>query len=261
MFYDYEPRPYIGVTGFTTPEQVQAVLESVPENAFRYLMVGVLVNWQSLREEPQTPLTHKRFPDPRKIKNIFQSHEKALNLVHYNTNKEFADQTLEDLLKIHDLSGPYFHGFQLNIAWPDINVIHRYRRAVGSTKIVLQIGSGAFRQAGDTPEGLVNKLYPYIDDIDYILLDKSGGVGKPFDPEEARPYLLAIKEKRWGIGLGIAGGLSSDSLNLVEILTDDFPTISWDAEGLLRDSENELIINKTTDYIKRSYSLTNSLIR
>src|SRR3989344_7600812 len=105
MFYEYEPRPYIGVTGFTEPEQVQASLEAVPNNAFRHLMVGVLVNWRSLREEPQTPLTHKRFPDPNEVKNIFQPHEKALNLVHYNTNKEFAGETLTDLLRIHDLAG------------------------------------------------------------------------------------------------------------------------------------------------------------
>ena len=137
MFYDYEPRPYIGVTGFTEPEQVKAALETIPGNVFRNLMVGVLVNWQSLREEATMPLTHKRFPNPEDVKNIFQSHEKALNLVHYNTNKEFTS----------------------------------------------------------------------------------------------------------------------------EILTNDIPTISWDAEGLLRDNENELIIDETTDYIKRSYSLPNSLIR
>ena len=46
MFYDYEPRPYIGVTGFTEPEQVKAALETIPGNVFRNLMVGVLVNWQ-----------------------------------------------------------------------------------------------------------------------------------------------------------------------------------------------------------------------
>ena len=48
-------RPYIGVTGFTTSEEVAAVREVYPDDNPRLLMVGVLATWKSLRNIPVKP--------------------------------------------------------------------------------------------------------------------------------------------------------------------------------------------------------------
>ena len=86
------------------------------------------------------------------------------------------------------------HGFQLNMSWPNINLLKDYRKesCLKDKYLVLQINQEALEKAGNTPQGVVERLSHYIGLIDAILLDPSGGRGQPFDPVRARESLDAI---------------------------------------------------------------------
>jgi hypothetical protein len=252
-------KPYIGVTGFTKLEEVTAALSVFPENSARKLMVGVLATWKSLRGNPMKPKWARQTAESSSIRNLFLDDRRALNLVHYSTEEGKENSILADLLKIHDLAGPNFHGFQLNLPWPEVKMLGEYRRRVGRNfRLVLQIGQKAVDIAGGTPEGVLGKLYPYVGLIDDILLDPSGGLGKPFDPDRAREFLLLIKYSDLDFGLGVAGGLGPDSLNLVEPLVAEFPDLNIDAQGRLRNTENDLDVESVKTYLTKALQMFSS---
>ena len=247
-------KPYIGITGITKPSEVAVALSVLPENGNRKLMVGVLVTWKSLRSVPMKPKWAKQMPDPSQISRLFLNDRRVLNLVHFSTEEGQEYLILDDLLKIHELAGPNFHGFQLNhFGWPDPQLMKQHRRVVGyRPHIVLQIGQKAIEATDGTAQDIANKLSYYIDLVDDILLDPSGGLGKPFDTERAREILREIKKQKWHIGLGVAGGLGPDSLGLVQPLVEEFPELSIDAQGRLRNAEYDLDIEAAKTYVLRA---------
>lgn len=121
---------------------------------------------------------------------------------------------------------------------------------------MLQVGDRSFQMIDYSPEKLAKKVKDeYADIIDYILLDTSGGLGKPFEPELMKEYLLVLKEKNPEIGLGVAGGLSSTTLGILGPLVADFPDLSIDAEGRLRDQNDCLDIYLAGQYLLKSLEI------
>lgn len=233
--------PYIGITGFTKPEEVFSALQAFPNNGNRKLMVGVLATYKSLRGIPMKPKWAKQTPNPGAISGLFPNDERAVNLVHFSTEEGRESSVLADMLRIHELAGPNFHGFQLNVAWPEINQLNGYREVMGwDYRIVLQLGKTAMEAVGRTARGVVDTLYHYAGVVDDVLFDQSGGLGKPFHTERAREFLSAIAREGWGLGLVVAGGLGPGSLDLVEPLLAEFPNLSIDAQGRLRNAEHDL---------------------
>lgn len=246
-------KPYIGITGFTKKHEVLSALNVFPNQIDRLLMVGILASWKSLRGTPLKPIWQKQTPSSEVIKDLFPENNKALNLVHLSTG---GSTLLADMLKIHKLAGKNFHGFQLNMAWPEIRSLDEYRMAVElDYRLVLQIGRVAMARVGDTPQGMIKMLYHYHPVINDILLDPSSGRGQAFDPKGAEDLLSAIADKRWGLGLGVAGGLGPDSLDLIQPLIEKFPNLNIDAQGRLRDSENDLDLNKVKTYLNKASEL------
>lgn len=243
--------PYVGITGFMSLNDALHVLNIVPTNAKRLIMVGILASLKTMRGiQNKWP---NRYPSMDKIAGIFPRHPRALNLIHYNTKEV---NTLNDqLVAMTNFGGENLHGFQLNIAWPSPTALEVYRKANPSKQIVLQIGGHAFEMVNHSPERLSKKVAKeYSGLVEYILLDPSGGYGKPFDPERAREYLNALKESNLNISLGVAGGLSPTTLYLVEPLARDFPNLSIDAEGRLRTPEDHLDLNVANEYLRVALS-------
>jgi len=103
------------------------------------------------------------------------------------------------------------------------------------------------------PKKLRKAVNPYKGLVDHVLLDPSGGFGKSFDPEVERPYLEALADL--GIGLGVAGGLSPFTLHILEPLVKDFPQLSIDAEGRLRNHNDQLDLTVAGSYLQKAYEL------
>jgi hypothetical protein len=186
---------------------------------------------------------------------IFQQHPYALNLIHFNIkNREFL---FDQMMRARVLVGEYCHGFQLNMAWPGTDILMQVLGHMPkSTIIVLQVGARAFEMIDHSPKKLADKIESeYGGLIHYVLLDASGGLGKPLDAEFLRPYLRALAARRLPIGLAVAGGLSADTLDLVLPLIDEFPTLSIDAEGKLRDENDDLNVDVAILYRNRAEAL------
>lgn len=244
-------KPYIGITGFMSLGDALQVLGVVPTNADRLVMIGVLASLKTMRGiQNKWP---NRYPAMDKIAGIFPDHPLALNLIHYNTKEK--DTLGDQLVAMTEFGGANMHGFQLNIAWPALDVLAAYKETHPTKQIVLQIGGHAFEMVNHSPEQLAAKVAEYQKVAEYVLLDPSGGYGKPFDPERARDYLAALQAQNLGLGFGVAGGLSPSTLNLVEPLAKDFPDLSIDAEGRLRTPEDHLNLAVSSEYLRKAFAM------
>jgi len=234
--------PYIGVTGFMSSAEVAVVLRGVPLTGARKLMVGVLASSKTLAGyRNRHP---RRYPVMNAIAGIFPTDPRALNLIHYFT--EQPDSLADQLEQLTVIGGPNLHGFQLNVRWPSKSQIQKHLERYPQHRIVLQLGPSVL--AASEPELLLRQLvdvsYPATD----LLIDPSGGVGRPFDPAVAREYVTTLWG-RLGTGLGLAGGLGPDSLGALAPLATDFPGLSIDAEGRLRDEQDYLDCARVLAYL------------
>ncbi len=238
-----EKKPYIGVTGFMTPQEVRFALRSAEEfNLTRQLMVGVLASSKTLDYRPNK--WPGRYPKPDRIAEIFQNHPLALNLIHYATDDPTT--LCRQLVRMTELAGKKLHGFQLNVAWPNQNELYHFRKTTdGEMRIVLQIGSKAMAAFGNHPAQIAQVVTGYRrsgfghDLIDDVLIDSSGGKGVPFDPAFALPILREIGKLNPGLGLGVAGGLSPANIDVLSPLLQECPELSIDAEGQLREKQHD----------------------
>lgn len=116
--------PYIGITGFTTREQVRMVFQGLVPPPGRRFMVGVLCGNRTLRGI----LTRwdTRRPLPAEIAGIFSADKHFLNLIHFRSSST-GDELLAQLILVTELGGPHMHGLQLNMTWPAPNVLEQYR--------------------------------------------------------------------------------------------------------------------------------------
>ena len=246
-------KSYIGITGFMSLSDALHVMDTVPNKADRLVMVGVLASLKTLRGIQNS--RPNRYPTIDKIAGIFPSHPQALNLIHYNTKEK--DTLGDQLVAMTKFGGANMHGFQLNIAWPSLDVLAKYRKAYPAKQIVLQVGGHAFEMVNHSPEQLAPRVEQYEQVAEYVLLDLSGGQGKPFDPDRIRDYLLALRTHNIKMGLGVAGGLSPLTLNLVEPLAKEFPNLSIDAEGRLRTQEDHLDLTVSNEYLRKAFVMLN----
>ena len=182
-----------------------------------------------------------------------------MTTIHFSTRN--VEELVTDLLAMVGLfSGEdqaLLHGFQLNIPWPDPKLLDQYRAfQTGTDSIILQVGSNAFAQVDNSPQELVKKLKAYKHVVNYILLDPSGGTGKLMAIGPMRDYLRAIFDAGLQLGVGIAGGLSAETLSMIEPIMAEFKgNISIDAEGRLRDEHDNLDLAKAKAYARRSLEM------
>ena len=236
--------PYIGITGFMTRNEVFHVLKTIPMKTGRLIIVGVLASQKTIQGIPNK--RPNRYPEALKISDIFPNDPRVINLIHYNTKEQ--DTLGYQLLAITELGGKNLNGLQLNMAWPSPDVLEAYKKVQPAKQIVLQIGGRAFKIVNDSPRQLAAKVTEYEGIIDYVLLDPSGGLGRPLDTERIREYLYTLKAKNLNIGLGTAGGLSPTTLGLIGPLVKKFPNLSVDAEGLVRTPDDNLDLNKAREF-------------
>lgn len=251
-------RPYVGVTGFMSRDEVEAVITNAGFSNYLpggRLMVGVLLSDKTLYRG-----TNKHpniFPKVEDIANIFTDTSGLLNLLHYSTHSSGSDNLRGELFGALRAGGPNCNGFQLNIAWPDHVVLREVKHSHPEITIVLQIGSKAFELVGNSPAGLVGRLREYVGVVDYILLDPSGGLGFSFDHDITLRYIeaLVLSGLDQSFGIGVAGGLHSGNLDRLSLLMRIYPQLSFDAQGQLRDAEGNLDLEEASLFVLYGYNL------
>lgn len=223
--------PYVGVTGFTQPNQANEAFSLLPDygSPSHYYMAGVLMSSKTLRGQ-QNSYT-RRYPPREHVREIFSNKPWALNTIHYST-----DNPTELGLELAAIIGMFCHypergdclgAIQLNMAWPDLNMLDWCQRKLfepHTLHLILQVGSAALDQIGRDPKRLAMRVKEYIPLVDYILIDPSGGKGKPLDVGFTTNCVRAIYDLEPPMNVGIAGGLCGTSLDTVAPLLQEFLT-------------------------------------
>lgn len=251
-------KPYIGVTGITHPDQTNRIVRSLTRSDY-VLMAGILVSSKTLAGIPST-----RFPEryPMKVRHIVEGtqSERVLKIIHYNGPNDPASFSA-DLTYMHNSWGTNrygIHGYQFNMVWPSVEVLARYKDVMSEKIIIVQAGEEALRVVNNDPRAMVKRLstYPY-GVVDVVLIDPSGGKGKPFNPGFVAPFVKAIAESDLNLSVAIAGGLGPNSVQNLERLIElcDGYRFSIDAEGRLRDDVDRLVVSKAQKYLRLTQKL------
>lgn len=259
-FMSLKTLQYIGVTGFKNSDQVTAAL-ACHHNKDCALMVGVLASGTTIEGRSIKLLPKKiegRYPQREEIASIFpDSPSNTLNLIHLcGVHKGLLYTVMNEAA---EFGGKNFHGFQLNMAWPDPRVLKKWVESRGNSPatIVLQCGAYALDGAGNSPKKITERLHEYNGVADYCLIDPSGGSGRPFNPHFALECFEELYGQELHMRFGIAGGLCAESVDsLLGPLLDSFPDLCSDAEGLLHDEDGKLSVAKVQAHIE----VTNLLI-
>jgi hypothetical protein len=235
--------PYIGITDFTSFDQVERMLKVFREHeqyatSQRVLHVGVMMSFKTLNGV-ETKWS-KAFPPKETVSNIFQPGDLDLyRCLHY---ADYSHETkFTDLAHALEYAGPFVDAIQLDMPWPEPGMVasgvHASRKQI---EVILQVGKNAIEDVNNDPAEVVHRLEDYDGVIHRVLLDKSMGRGLGMDAIGLIPFAQAIKNRFPHLGLVVAGGLGPDTMELVEPLAKEFPDLSIDAQGKLRPSGSAL---------------------
>ncbi len=252
-------RPYIGINGVMKPQEVTEAIRHFDAPHGRSLMVGTVATYKSLRGIPMKEYWAQQTPSLERVQEIFLAGagRGALNLVHYSADASDRRWFCKDMLEIVSTIGDSLDGFQLNMVWPSWQFLSAFHTLTPGRRrhIVLQIGNAAVAQVGGRPSMLVRILKSYVDLVDHVLLDASGGQGKPLNTAWALQYLRAMRDAGLPFELGVAGGLGPYTMGPIKELIHEFPNLSWDAQRLLRNAENELDPDFVNRYLEESCAI------
>lgn len=233
--------PYIGITDFETPWQVQQMIdvfdkaqEKYPSSILRKLMIGVMISYKTLNniESRWSDIWVKK----ELIKFLFIKHPSVYNTLHYadyegNTNSKH-------LLKATEYGGENMQSLQLDMIWPSIEMLAEFKKERPEIDLILQVGKPAFKQINNDPAQLVQQLKRYESIIEFVLLDKSMGQGKAMNAFELVTYFKAISDSGLDMGLTGAGGLNPKNVKIAQPLFDYNKSMSVDAQTGLKTNHN-----------------------
>lgn len=248
---------YIGITDFTTKDETERILDfarkNIPSSSETRIMIGVMMSYKTLNGI-DTKWANV-FPDNDAVADIFIKDPLLMNTLHY---ADYAEVDFEvNLSKATLLSGKNLDAIQLDMVWPDVNVLKRYRELYPNIEIVLQINSVALDMCGNNERLVSKKIAKYGESINYVLLDLSMGKGKKMDTDLLSKYTHQIKEDHPQLKLTFAGGLGPYTIDLIDPIIDLFgKDISIDAQGQLRESGSALLDpiewNRAEEYLEKS---------
>ena len=252
--------PYVGITDFENGSQARNMVELVPYNHRRSIMVGIMMSYKTLRGIPTSKGWEKIWPKPGEIDDIFIDHPRALNTLHY---ADYDGKTsYDDLFAAVAFCGRNIKAIQLDMIWPSPSLVLELVGSPVSLPVILQIGQNAFDRIANDPRQMIRRLAEYsmngCSALSGVLLDRSMGKGKGMDAKSLRPFIEILFKERPDLRIAVAGGLGPTTLDLVRPLMDEFPDLSIDAQGQLRDDgDSTKPINwlRAHDYIRKSLEM------
>jgi len=231
-------KPYVGVTGCVTKPEVMNVLDKFSDagycGASHEPMTGFLVSYKTLNGRHTS---NRRYPGICRLPDLVKA-SYAFNMVHYNSRE--LNTLAEQVINIFNGIYPKCHALQLNIPWPDPRQLELIKNEFTDMEIVFQASRKV--TAGKSAALIADCVAVYGDLVDYVLIDPSGGQGKPFDLERSLSIYSELRSRTPELTIGFAGGFTGDNVaERLELIIDRLGESSFciDAEGGLR--------NKVTD--------------
>lgn len=255
-------RPYIGVTGISTPSEAVSLVTTIDRQGLANRestyqgMAGYLLSRRTLTKDLPTRPQYPGMEDLPNLLKITKGH--AFNTLHYATAdaSTLYEQLSEALERLHAHGQNLVEGVQLNLAWPSSEALSRLRFDHKDLKIIFQIGPRIMDD--ENPHHVATKLPEYRDVIDYVLIDHSGGHGVELEPQELVDYAHAVKDTLPDVAIVFAGGLTADNVDekITRLKNITSETFSIDAQrGLRTEDAKALDLEKVRLYIENAQSL------
>lgn len=236
------PQQYIGVTGITSVEDVENMRHGLSRADKNILgMYGILMDRDTLYERMYKGRWAKIEEVPELMRRM---PENSLKTVHWCAD-QLKNYELLDVMKATNLE---CNALQLNMIYPSLDELKKFKRYFENVKIIFQIQKEMF----ENPLDMKKKMDPYKYLVDYVLIDQSMGAGVPIDPKVSRGVAEALR--LFELGIVFAGGLDSKRVREIAPLIREFNT-SIDAETRLMNDEDKLDNTKVSGYIAEALSV------
>jgi hypothetical protein len=252
-------RPYVGITGLTTVDEVNRVLQEFSQagydlNSQHLPMLGFLVSRKTLL---LMKTENRRYPALSELPSLLRAAKgKVFATIHYNS-REMSTLWLQLGSLFGSLQG-LCKTVQLNIVWPEISQLKSLRRA-SDYQIILQLSEKVMENL--TPVQIAQRVKEYDSLVDYVLIDPSGGSARPFNLENSLKVYEQLVHKIPNVTIGFAGGFTGK--NVVSRVNELVRRIGAhdfciDAEGGLRDKltdnygDDLLNMEKVKEYIQNT---------
>ena len=230
-------KPYIGVTDFTTRQQVEEIKALIPDNSTHRLHVGAMISHKTLNKIPTQTGWENIWLNSEGLQKLFVKDDSVFNIIHYADYGQPALTTSQNLIEAVKLSGDGVSGIQLDMLWPTHALLADLKNAFPDVAIILQVSHQAINSLSKqvTLKDVLSQ-YKLAGNTDYILLDYGMGRGTSFEPDQAMSLVKLALEVFDEKSVALAGGLGPESYhNLVDIFK-KFPFLSCDAQGKMRSS-------------------------
>ncbi|MBS3147255.1 hypothetical protein J4219_00050 [Candidatus Woesearchaeota archaeon] len=252
-------KPYIGITGFKTAQEVQAMnlaFERTEEINYT-AMYGFISSTKRMKKPEEQGNESPALAELEHILRCVPAN--ALHALHY-----FTEEAQNVAREVTDITTRYdpesrLKAVQLNLTWPSPKQVELIR--AHGLEVILQLPRSATE--GKTPSEIATKAKEYNGLANYILVDPSGGLGIEFEPKRAAEIMHAVASEIPAI-VGAAGGLSAenvfDRVITMRDLYENTPHTATrltngfciDAQGKLRNKKetvNEIDIEKAQKYV------------
>ena len=251
-------KPYVGITGSTTIDEVTELVSQFEEAGYgldspHIPMLGFLVSKKTLDSLPMSNRRYPKFSDVRGLLEVTRC--KTFNMIHYNSRELDLTNQLE---KIFD--GIYQDGLcrsvQLNIVYPEIEELEKFKQKMPELQVVFQASQHVLRC--QRPQQIAERISEYGQTIDYVLIDPSGGKGKEFKIEDSVNIYNELREKVPHVTIGFAGGFTGDNVQpRVLDIRDKINSSQFciDAEGGLRDKITDAYGDDTINLVRSQHFL------
>lgn len=247
------PRPYIGITGFTSKSEIQSTLDLFVRHGItlqtdRIPMIGILVTEETLRLGAHAK--KERYPPFKEIPELLKiAKGKCFTTIHYHSkNPGFAEEVRELLSYKRIYENGLCRGLQLNLTDPSSREIQKVRKSFPQLAIILQLNPSLL----STNVKYVSFITKYdYRMVEYFLVDHSRGKGKPIDLTFATTVYKILKSRGIRNGIGFAGGFSHINIsNHIRYLRRELDTTNFsiDVESGIR-TQDKYDLGKVEQYI------------
>ncbi|MEN9881308.1 MAG: hypothetical protein RLZZ308_491 [Candidatus Parcubacteria bacterium] len=250
---------YVGVTDFTTYDQVEVAKRFIHKDSHRMLHVGAMMSYKTFHGIPTERKWETIWLKPKGLQKLFMKDPTVFNVLHWADYVTYPKTSSEDLITACTLSGSGLSGLQLDMVWPHISLLEDVKKNFPHLSIILQVSKIAINDSRKRGVTLLSDVLRYKDCADYILVDYGMGSGRPFNPEEVLTVLGEVSKAFPEHSLAVAGGIGPETVHLLDPILREYPKISFDAQGQLRRSGNALHpieMDRVKAYVRATTSLT-----